>query len=340
MYSFSWFAFDFLKNKYLCSVDNHLVVDFFLSSSHSDTTKLFEFSKKLVTKKFSKATYYYPIRDFVQFTECNQLESVEDVNGDDIYFFISLYTDNKSLSTAKKYKTVINMFIKHINKTLQTRIDFIPKNTKRGTKAESNISLQSYLNEQEMLSFLMTIRAESNKKYKSNVLIRNILIVKLLFFTGARINEILMLTCDSIIKTNEEKGDMFWIKLKGKRHKERMVCIRVSHIEESLANWMHIRRKLIKNNNVSLMFFNSDYKPLSGSSVNIFIKKQLNSIGLTKIHMGPHLLRHSFATLLYAKTNDLLLVSEVLGHSNMSITILYTHIDTMKKWIEIAELFG
>ncbi|MGE4456299.1 MAG: tyrosine-type recombinase/integrase, partial [Arcobacteraceae bacterium] len=195
------------------------------------------------------------------------------------------------------------------------------------------------LNEQEMLSFLTAIRAESNKKHKNHVLVRNILIVKLLFFTGARINEILMLTCDSIIKANEQKGDIFWIKLKGKRHKERMVCIKVSHIEESLASWMYARKKLIKNNNVQLMFFNSDYKPLSGSSANVFIKKQLNSIGLTKIHMGPHLLRHSFATLLYTKTNDLLLVSEVLGHSNMSITMLYTHIDTMKKWIEIAELF-
>lgn len=59
------------------------------------------------------------------------------------------------------------------------------------------------------------------------------------------------------------------------------------------------------------------------------------SVGIRKEKNGAHMLRHSFATLLYQKSEDLVLVQEALGHADLNTTRIYTHFDK-KRLLEAA----
>lgn len=144
------------------------------------------------------------------------------------------------------------------------------------------------------------------------------LIVELLYGCGLRVSELVNL------KTNNLDLSASYLKCSGKGSKERLVPIG-SKAKEALRDYFEYRDFLVKK-------YDLDTKKLLISDSGRFLNRQdiynfIHEQG-KKIHknISPHTLRHSFATHLLENGADLRIVQELLGHSDVSTTQLYTHI--------------
>lgn len=79
-----------------------------------------------------------------------------------------------------------------------------------------------------------------------------------------------------------------------------------------------------------LLFVNRNGKALTQAYVSRIVEQILFRAGIRKQKNGAHMLRHTFATLLYKKQKDLVLVQEALGHASLNTSRIYTHFDNDK----------
>lgn len=151
---------------------------------------------------------------------------------------------------------------------------------------------------------------------------RNKAMLELLYGTGLRISELLSLTTNDIDLIN------CTVRCMGKGKKERILPIN-EYIIEYLEKYLCIRNKLEKNNTFKELFLNNHGKPITRQGFFKILKKLLLENGLNT-NVSPHTLRHSFATHLLENGADLRMIQDMLGHSDISTTRIYTHISNQK----------
>ncbi len=142
-------------------------------------------------------------------------------------------------------------------------------------------------------------------------------ILELLYSSGLRVAELSGLNIDDV----NIKGCL--IKVKGKGRKERIIPVGSKAID-ALKSYM-IERVLLKSKNKSL-FLNRLGKRLTDRGIRRIVVKYAKAIQISG-KIGPHTLRHSFATHLLQGGADLRIIQELLGHSSLSTTQKYTHLD-------------
>lgn len=152
----------------------------------------------------------------------------------------------------------------------------------------------------------------------SNLNKKQRLIVELLYGCGLRVSELVGL------KTNSIDLSANYLKCSGKGSKERLVPLG-SKAKEALQSYFEHRDFLVKKHNLDTknLFLADDGRFLTRQDVYNFIHEQGKRIHK---NISPHTLRHSFATHLLENGADLRVVQELLGHSDVSTTQLYTHI--------------
>ena len=155
-----------------------------------------------------------------------------------------------------------------------------------------------------------------NFKPSSLVEVRDMAIVELIYSSGLRVSEAI----DIDITDFEE--DMSFLRVIGKGSKTRLVPLGKFAIN-AIKNWLIEREKIV--NNTDALFLNSKGTRLSVRSVQIRLKKMALKQGLPPIY--PHMLRHSFATHMLESSGDLRTIQELLGHSSLSTTQIYTKLD-------------
>lgn len=148
---------------------------------------------------------------------------------------------------------------------------------------------------------------------------RNVVIVELLFNTGARVSEIAGLTRDNI---NLETGSIL---IRGKGDKERTIQICNREALESIKQYHKLYCKRIQNAD-NYFLVNRVGSRLSDQSIRSIVKNLAREAGLTK-HITPHIFRHSFATLLLEQDVDIKYIQSLLGHSSIMTTQIYTHVN-------------
>lgn len=173
---------------------------------------------------------------------------------------------------------------------------------------------------------VMTIE-ELNCILSSNLNKEESVIVELLYGCGLRVSELVNLKLNNIDINSK------YVQCYGKGSKERIVPFG-QKAKEALKKYMTYRENLILRNNLKnykYLFVKENGKRLTRQDVYNFIRKQGEKIHK---HISPHTLRHSFATHLLENGADLRVVQELLGHSDVSTTQLYTHI-TKKRLKEV-----
>lgn len=141
-------------------------------------------------------------------------------------------------------------------------------------------------------------------------------LVLLLFYqTGMRLSELINLKESQIDLSHSQ------LKVVGKGNKERIIPVSVELLKD-IQNY--INEKPIRIDNISTVFVNEKGKSLQPRQVYAFVNQQL-ALVTTLQKKSPHILRHSFATHLMNNGADLNAVKELLGHSSLAATQIYTH---------------
>ena len=155
-----------------------------------------------------------------------------------------------------------------------------------------------------------------NFKPSNNLEVRDVALVELMYSTGLRVSEAVNINiCDF------EENKTF-LRVLGKGSKTRLVPLGRFAIN-AINHWMSEREKIVKDSEA--LFLNSKGTRLSVRSVQLRLKRLAIKQGLPPIH--PHMLRHSFATHMLESSGDLRTIQELLGHSSLSTTQIYTKLD-------------
>ena len=142
-------------------------------------------------------------------------------------------------------------------------------------------------------------------------------IIAFLYFTGVRRIELIN------IKESDISLESSTIKVMGKRSKERIIPI-LPKLKKSIKFYREIKSKLIGNTSFEYLFISKNGKQLSEKFVYRTVNEYFKLVS-PKIKKAPHVLRHSFATHLINEGADINSVKELLGHSSLSATQVYSH---------------
>ncbi len=271
-------------------------------------------------------TYALPLLKFYEYTKKISLKSLKNIDEVMLAEFLSIYTGGLSLATKKNYRIALLGLFSYIDKQNQDEneksyIYNITLKNISGVNQSAGNKLPTHLNNEELEKFLESIdKIEMSAKVRA----RNRLLIKIIVFTGMRSNEALQLK----IKDFTLENGCYTILIKGKGDKYRAVMLKAFHIESLLKEWL-MERELypVKND---LLFCNQKGGALTQAYLYRQVERIINFAGLRREKNGAHMLRHSFATLLYQKRHDLILVQEALGHASLNTSRIYTHFDKQR----------
>lgn len=275
-------------------------------------------------------TYFNPLKKFYDTLILYPLETLKHIDEELISEILASITGGLSDASRKNYRISIINFFSFLDKQNEELgkahvFDITLKNWQgiAGTKGQK---LPEYMSEDELKHFLSAIE-EADFKTNTN---RNKLIIKIIIFTGIRVSEALNLKRKDI----NEDGDLYHIRIRAKGNKYRIVMIKKhlikSHLDAIAINYI---------NKEGLLFINKKGEKLTQAYVSRIVEQMLFKAGIRKSKNGAHMLRHTFATMLYKKQKDLVLVQEALGHASLNTSRIYTHFDNdkLKLAAQVAE---
>lgn len=267
----------------------------------------------LINKKYSNATIESYGLDLIKYYEFNKNKTLNDIKSNDIKEYLKHLKkgDLSDKSIARNISTIRTFYKfllieKYINHNPTEFIE-LPKLRK---------SLPKVLSIEEVLR-LLDIELNDAFSY------RNKAMLELMYATGLRVSELVNLKLHNI------DFDMAIVRTFGKGNKERIVPIGDYALDSLKEYVINYRDGMFKKYINDYLFLNNHGNKLTRQGFFKIIKKQAE-IKNIKTEFSPHTLRHSFATHLLDYGADLRTIQELLGHSNLSTTQIYTHISKEK----------
>ena len=262
--------------------------------------------------KNTQLAYANDLKKYEKYLEDKKIYKIEEIQKDDIFNFLK-YLKKKGLKpqSIAHYLTSIKNYHKFL---LQN--EYLEKDIAASIERPKLIKKLPNVLTVEEVDKLLDIDTITPFDY------RNKCMLELLYGTGLRISELLSLTINDIDTIN------CTIRCIGKGNKERIVPIN-DYVIKALNSYLEVRPLLLKNKTTKELFLNSRGNKLSREGFFKELKKILLKKGLNP-NVSPHTLRHSFATHLLEYGADLRVIQEMLGHSDVSTTRIYTHITNQK----------
>lgn len=267
----------------------------------------------LLEKNYSELTikaYGKDIQSFLDFLkEEYKDENLKEVNYAQIRtWIIKMVNQNISNRSINRKISSLNSFFKFLIKTEHIKINPLVKHKALKTSKK----VQVPFSEEEINSVLNKIsHADSFEG------VRNKLIIELFYATGIRRIELINIKLKDIDLENKT------VKILGKRDKERVIPL-LNMLVDSIKMYLEKRKSLE-------VIADKDYLLLTVKGVKLYetlvyrIINEYFSVASSKVKKSPHILRHSFATHLLNQGAELNAVKELLGHSSLAATQVYTH---------------
>lgn len=264
-------------------------------------------------KKYSPHTvnaYLNDIKSFESFNKNHfEQESIDDANYSQIRtWIISLVDDGVSNVSVNRKMQSLKAFYKFLLKTKQIEVSPLLKHKALKTPK----TLQIPFSENEVAAVLNQISNPVGFEA-----IRDKLIIDLFYTTGMRRAELIQLKIENVNFSNHT------IKVLGKRNKERILPL-LSVVSQQLIQYTNERAHLEKITDTNYFFLTKKGLKLNNSFVYRLINTYFSTVS-NKVKKSPHVLRHTFATHLLNNGADLNSVKELLGHSSLASTQIYTH---------------
>ena len=268
------------------------------------------FNKSLKTERdvseHTLKAYAKDLKEFVSFIDIDK--NPQDVDNLDIRSFLaSLYHKKLKKSSIARKLASIRAFYKYLY-----REGYVKKNP---AKLVSSPKVQKYLPRfltiDEAFTLMETPKGDTFQATRDKA------VLELLYSSGLRVSELTMLDINDIDITESV------MRVKGKGKKERILPIGMKALE-AMKNYLSER--ISKKKKSQSLFLNRRGGRLTQRSIRRIVVKYGRMIAL-KGCLSPHVLRHTFATHLLHNGADLRSIQELLGHSSLSTTQKYTHVD-------------
>ncbi len=267
----------------------------------------------LLEKNYAALTvnaYQNDLESFLEFIKSEyETNSIDKVNYPQIRSWIVILVEQGLSNRSINRKiSALNTYYKFLLK-----IEEITKNPLSKHKVlKTNKKIQIPFSEDEIMTVLNDMYFEKNFEG-----IRNKLIIELFYSTGIRRIELIELKLTNVNLHNKT------LKVLGKRNKERIVPL-LESVAQTINKYLTARSKLESITDADRLFLTKKgikiYETLVYRIINDYF-----SLASSKVKKSPHILRHSFATHLLNKGADLNAVKELLGHSSLAATQVYTH---------------
>lgn len=267
-----------------------------------------------VEKNLASNTLENYERDLNDFSKYLDKEGINDFNNANhellVNYISTLFDRNYSKSSISRKISTLKSFYKYlyVKEYLSDNRASLINLPKRNRK------IPDFLTKDEIEQFFLTFNDDTLLNT------RNKLMVLLLYFTGLRVSELVNLKISQLYLSDK------YLKIKGKGSKERIIPLNNSIIEPINKYLNKTRRDILGLNYSDYLFVNKNGNPLTRQGFFKIIKKHTQLAMINK-NVSPHTIRHSFATHLLNNGIDLRSVQILLGHSDISTTQIYTHIN-------------
>ena len=262
----------------------------------------------LIEKKYSNNTINSYRLDLKRFTDYIN-NDIGNISSNDIHSYLKYLNDipltDKSIA---RNISCLKSFYKFL--LIEKEVTSNPMEDIESPKVRK--SLPKALTEEEIIS-LLDVPLIDNFSY------RNKAMLELLYATGMRVTELINL------KIQDVDLDSATVRTIGKGSKERIIPIGDYGLRYMEIYLKEYRPKLLKKDWNDYIFLNNHGKQITRQGFFKVIKKRKDEIGLKK-DLSPHTLRHSFATHLLNHGAHLRSIQELLGHSDIGTTQIYTHV--------------
>ena len=268
-------------------------------------------------KKLSKNTidnYKLDLKNYINYLEELNICKLDDIKTSNINNYLNkLSKKGMSSRSIRRHITTIKEFHKYLVKFKKVKDDQsinvdVVKVSKKLPIVIDNNDMEKILN----------ISLNNTFKYRDKAML------ELMYGSGLRVSELVNLTIYNIDFQNN------LILVEGKGNKERIVPIS-KYSKEALENYLSKRSNLLKKGNLDeeKLFLNNHGKGITRHGFNYILQNILKDNDI-KSNLTPHSLRHTFATDLLNNGADLRSIQELLGHSDITTTRIYTHVANNK----------
>lgn len=259
--------------------------------------------------------YFRDVSGFIDFCYERQLE-LNQVEASDLreYLAYKVEKDHLNSTSLQRHLTSIRQFMKWANESKYLQMnpvnDFSIKRQSRPLPGMIDIETVNQILDQ----------AEPEKPSEKFLWIRDKAILELLYSSGLRLAEVQGLTIKDI------DFGRHLLRITGKGNKTRIVPFGTK-ARDSLINWLKVYRIWVGEFGVdSPVFISKQGQRLTPRQIENRVKLQAQRAGVN-VDLHPHLLRHCFASHMLSNSGDLRAVQEMLGHSSLSTTQIYTQLD-------------
>ena len=266
----------------------------------------------IIEKKYSKNTVTSYERDLKKFNEFLKDKNIKKITRQDIQKYISELNKTQSPRSISRNISTLKSFYKYLklNKIVNTN----PMDQINNPKMKK--TLPKVLSEEEV-NKLLEIKLQTDFDY------RNKAMLELMYSSGLRVSELINLNVNDIDLENDT------VKIFGKGSKERIIPLN-DYAKEALNEYIMTHRKeLFKHVENNYLFLNNHGNKMTRQGFFKILQKIAKEKNI-KTEFSPHTLRHSFATHLLKYGADLRSIQELLGHSDISSTQIYTHVTNEK----------
>ncbi|MBQ7140096.1 MAG: tyrosine recombinase XerC [Bacilli bacterium] len=273
-----------------------------------DFKKYIEFQRGYSTNTI--INYENDIKEFLEFLNKENIDNIKNANYSLVRFYLmDLYDKKFSRNSVSRKLSSLRSFFKYLHK--ENIVEANPFSLVSSPKKEKKLPKFLYNDDIEKVFDVPNLNSSLGQ--------RDMLILEILYDTGIRVSELVNIKLKDIDFDNKS------IRILGKGNKERIVLYG-SYAEDILNEYMKDgRKRILKEKNNEYLILNAKGENITSRGVRLILDNIIKKACL-KVHISPHTLRHTFATHLLENGADLLTVKELLGHSSLSSTGIYTHV--------------
>lgn len=296
-------------------------IDMTLKHAKESFISYCQFEKKLSEKTIE--AYQIDLKQFERFLRKHEHEAyIETIDKNILRSYLKVISDFKPKTIKRKVATLKALF-----NFLEFEDEILSNPFRKlKIKIKDPRTLPVFMNTYEVKRIFKTAYFKFNKMTKEDTgyrtRLRDIAVLELLFATGIRVSELSNLKDDQIsLQTGV-------ISINGKGGKQRLIQVCNEEALSALKKYRRAYRSEIKK--AHYFFINRLGRGLSDQSIRFMIRKYTKQASLTK-NVTPHTFRHTFATLLLEQGVDITYIQHFLGHSSISTTQIYTHVNRAKQ---------